>query len=208
MSLYQPEESEPSDPIVAVAKRVTVGSVMEPGTTLPAGGDKYIHFQTASDYATPAKCKPEGFRAVCGPYGSANATTLKIVRYPRTYDISSFDQSPEIDAGYASLWGWRPYIRLQRISIAAEGSWIIVQRLTDVTDRILLVRTETGNKVVIWDNSKPNSDPAIHNFTGDSVFVDVTYTGPTTPFTFTLPASISSNSDASALLTYATSKMK
>lgn len=204
----QPQEAPPSEPPLAPVKRAVVGLVVQPGTSERITADKYVHIQDDTNYSTDAASKPQGFRAVCGPYLGATQLNLKIINAPRTYNTASFDFAPEINAGYATLWGWRPYIRLQRISIAAEGSWIVVQKLTDVTDRIMLVHTESGKRVAIWDNSKPNSDPTIHDFTGDSVFVDVTYTGGSPPFTFTTPAQIASNADASALLTHATGKMR
>ncbi len=206
MSVFQPGESEPSDPVAPLAKRVTVGAVVEPGGTLPTTGDKYMHFQSSSDYATPLKCKPEGFRAVCGPFGAVNATSVKVVTNPKTHNGSTFDHSPEINGGFATLWGWRPYIRLQRISAAAEGSWIIVEVRPNSVERILLVRSEPGAPMLVWDNTTPAAGPTTVPM-NSGTFVDVS---PRTDGTLdiTTPLPISGNPEAAALLVHATGKMK
>lgn len=207
MAAFQPEGA-PGDAAPPPAKRVTVGAVVEPGTTMqPATEDRYFHFQSPSDYANPASCKPVGFRAVCGPYGTANSVNVSVVSFRRPFDTTTIDQSPQIDAGYAAIWGWRPYIRLQRISAAAEGSWIIAQHRGPNSARILLVSTENNRPVTIWDNQKPLTDPAVFTFSGQGTFVDLTVAN-TGEVVMSAPALISSNAEATALLAHATSKMK
>lgn len=207
MSMLQPEEQGPIDPPLAPAlKRVTVGTVMEPGGTLPGTSDQYMHFQTASDYVTPPKCKPEGFRAVCGPYDGSSPTSVDVVTYPKTFNNLNFDQCPEIDGGYATLWGWRPYIRLQRVSAAAEGSWIIVQPRSGGVERIMLVNAETNARVFVWDNTTPTAPPRVVTM-NSGTFVDVS-PGTSNTLEITTPLLINADPQAAALLAHASARMK
>ncbi len=171
--------------------------------------DVYMHFQKAANFDNAADCARAGFRAVCGPNkDSGEKVNVTLVQSPRTVGGEETDLAPEADGGYAAVWGWRPYVRLRRISAAAEGSWIIVQALPGDpdTDRVILAYTEAAKKVSIWRNDQPSDAQPIATLAGDMMFVDVKYSNGAYSVTEARP--VSADSKAAELVEWVREKMK
>lgn len=148
---------------VSFGNRVVYGQVLkEPSATWNSlGTDVYFHIKASPSLVlTPEQQKSaaEGTRVLMGPF--LNSTTYAAIRSVPLLNSSgevTHDLCAQVSTGYAALWGWRPYIRLQRISAAAEGTQIIGQvkssSPTSVVERVYLVENNSGSPVYIRELS-------------------------------------------------------
>ncbi|MFO0855996.1 MAG: hypothetical protein U0640_01420 [Phycisphaerales bacterium] len=192
------------------SNRVVAGDPVSVGKTWTAlNKDLYMHFQKATNFDNAADCSQAGFRAVCGPNANtAEQVNVKLVQSPRSIAGEEIDLALESDSGYAAVWGWRPYVRLRRISAAAEGSWIIVQAVPGDpnTDRVILAYTEASKKVSIWRNDQAADSQPIATLEGDMMFVDVTNINGT--YKVSDPKPVSSNAKVQEVVDWVRGKMK
>ncbi len=142
--------------------RVLVGEVVDEGHAKWDNLDKDVKLHVRSNLtltlsANQIRSAKEGTRCLMGPWPQKEGAKInaKIVSKPikDANNITTHDLAAEVDSGYAALWGWRPYIRLQRISAAAEGTQIIgvVVSATDekIEERVYIL--DEASRVIVRD---------------------------------------------------------
>lgn len=149
--------------------RIIYGQVLKESAATWNGlmQDVYLHMRANPNLILTVdqkKAAAEGTRALVGPTPAMPKLNAAIRSVP-LYDSSSImthDLCAQVDAGYAALWGWRPYIRLQRISIAAEGTWIIGAIVSSSPEQVV------ERVYVLVDPESPKPDVKIRrNSTGE-----------------------------------------
>ena len=148
----------PGPGIFAFGNRVIYGNVLSEreATWRDLDSNIFFHFKANPNLIlTPEQKKEaaEGTRVVIGPSMAARKTYAAVRSYP-LYDRTNaltHDLCAEVNMGYAAAWGWRPYVRLQRISAVAEGTEIAGQvresTNTRVVERIYLLENVSSRPV-------------------------------------------------------------
>ncbi len=165
-SQWQPEKNPrsatgvPGPGPFSFGNRVLYGQILKEAdaTWSALNQDVRLHMKAnANLILTPEqkKAAAEGTRVLMGPK-SAGTPTYAAIRSVPIYDSTgalTHDLCAEVKTGYAAVWGWRPYIRLQRISAAAEGTQIIGQSVSSapnmVVERVYLLENDSGSEVKI-----------------------------------------------------------
>lgn len=162
--------------------RVLYGKILkqDEATWPNLGQDVYLHMKANPNLIlTPDQMKAaaEGTRVIMGP-ASTGQTIKAAIRSVPQYDTTNaltHDLCADIDGGYAAIWGWRPYVRMQRISATAIGTQIIGRVVSStpnlVVERVYLVENSSGSPVTIRE-LHTNSVKA--TLTASGTFVDLT----------------------------------